>query len=266
MFSWTGGEAIAIVTDGKYKGKILYVDRDMKHKGEHFDEIDLGKNGKLQPVLYLNRRQVAYISGRAGSGKSTYAGKMAKIWRKIFKKGEIYMISRKDATKDPAYNKIKNLKQITIDYKWVTEPLSTDSFKEGSLIIMDDVGSIHEDKIKQSVLKFATDIMEVARSKKIWLIITNHKIIPPEKRFAGILLLESDSVTFFIRAAISSRIRYALESHFELENDQLREIIAKAKAAGSRWITLYQELPPLVLWENGGYILPDEDAPPLESK
>jgi hypothetical protein len=96
-----------------------------------------------------------------------------------------------------------------------------------------------------------SDIMEIGRKLNIWLVITNHLVIPNEKKMARTIMNEMHSMTVFPKSGSAQQIRYALKTYFGLTNKQIDEIIKMP----SRWITVYKSYPQYVLYDKGSFIL-----------
>jgi len=210
------------------------------------------RDSKLVPLPDLTDRFVDYIAGPSGSGKSTIASGLATEFKKIFPRKPIYIFSRTDAKNDPAFAKLKPI-QISIDDSLLTEPIDiTQEIREGgALMIFDDCGTIQNDKLRKEVEKLMADAMEVGRKLQCSMIITNHLVIPNEKKFARTVLNEMHNLTVFPKSGSAQQIRYALKTYFGLNNKQIDEILALK----SRWVRISKSYPQYVLYDKGAYIL-----------
>ena len=250
MLSFNNGRPIARITTGKYKGKIIYIDEKEEAEGPHYQKIDLRKN-KLEPLLDPEYRNVVYIAGPSGSGKSTYASVLANTFHKLFPKKDIFFFGRKSPKEDPAFAKNKKIIPVPIDANIVNNQVFLEDIDKGSLVIFDDVGTIHNKAQKDAVFHLMNDLMEVGRAKKIDVIITNHLINPEDRRFGRTVLNEMHSITIFGRSGSSYQINYVLKKYFGLDKKQIKEILELP----SRWVTVYKTYPLAVLHEHGAYIL-----------
>lgn len=247
MFSKKDGTAIAYVKD--YKKDALRIsdkktrdDKDRSHVSLHGDNV-------YTPLLNSQERDVTYICGPSGSGKSTIAAKLIKEWKKDYPEGEVYIFSRTDAKDDPAFKKIHGLRQVTIDSNLVENPIVIEEeIEPNSLVLFDDVGTIRDVPIRKEVEHIMSDIMEVGRKMRIWIIITSHLIIPNEKKFARTVLNEAQKLVVFPRGGAAQQIVYALKTYFGYTNKQ----IAKFLNTESRWL-LFSKTYPM-------YVLSDQEA------
>jgi hypothetical protein len=213
---------------------------------ETYFEVD---NGKLMQLPNIESREIAYIAGPSGSGKSTYAADYAEYLKKIFPEKDLYVFSRKDD--DPPLDKLKPIR-IKIDESLVQNPIDlTKELSDGAIVIFDDVNTIIDDKQKKAVDKLMADIMEVGRSYGIYIIITNHLVIPSEKKIARTIMNELHTLTIFPKSGSAQQIRYALKTYFGLDRKQI-ELILKLP---SRFVTISKSYPMYVLYDKGAFIL-----------
>lgn len=248
MLSFKDGDAIARIISGKYKDKVIFVDTTEKVPGAKYNKIDL-KGNQLQQILDPDKRSVIYIGGASGAGKSTYAAEIVKVFKKLFKKKDVYFFSRTDVRDDPAYTKLKPI-QVKIDQKLVDDPILVEDIEKGSMIVMDDIGTIHDKYEKEAVMKLVEDILEVGRKMKLYLILTSHLINPTNKQFARTILNELTSLTFFPKSG-SYQIAYVLKNYWGLDKKQIDEILKLP----SRWVTITRGFPTIIMYEHGCYII-----------
>lgn len=277
MLNFKQGRPLAKVSGGEYNGEIIYLDTDDKNCEDCFcckkcsskceikpcckkcvmfnDEV-IGDSfvideGKLIPLPKINERSVDYIAGPSGSGKSTYAAKLASAFKRIYPEKDFIIFSRTDVKNDPAFYGIRPI-QVLIDESIVENPIdATKELTGGCLVLFDDCNTIPDDKQKRAVEKLMADIMEVGRKLGIWIIMTNHLVIPNEKKVARTILNEMQSFTFFPKSGSVQQISYCLKKYYGLNNAQITEIVSLP----SRWVSIYKNFPMCVLYEKGAFIL-----------
>jgi hypothetical protein len=93
--------------------------------------------------------------------------------------------------------------------------------------------------------------MEVGRKLNCNMIITNHLVIPNEKKFARTLLNEINMISLFPKSGSSQQIKYALKTYWGMNNKQIDKILDLK----SRWVIISKTYPQYVLYENGCFIL-----------
>jgi len=227
-------------------------DSDEEEEGALFFDYPAPK--KLYPVPDLNSRFVEYIAGPSGSGKSTMATNLAAEFRAVYPKIPILIFSRTKPEDDDAFADLDGAIVIELNEKLIEQPVDITkdpSFLEGSLLIFDDVSTVHSDAVKKEVNKLLTDAMEVGRKLNCNMIITNHLVIPNEKKLARTIMNELNMLTVFPKCGSSQQIRYSLKTYFGLNNKQIDGILSLK----SRWVRICKSYPMFVLHEHGAYIL-----------
>jgi hypothetical protein len=263
MLSYKDGNPIA-----KEGNKIIYLQKeDDNEKPFDHDDYDsdisesesesddgyeeIESNMKLEPLLDMEKRDIAYIAGPSGSGKSTFAVMLIKRFLKVYPEKDFFLFSRTDYKTDPAFNGMK-VNQVTINESLIKEPIDiTKELTGGCIVLFDDCNTIQDDKVKKAVDKLLADILEVGRKLGIWTVITNHLVIPNEKKIARTVLNELYSLTVFPKSGSVQQISYVLKQYFGLDKKQIEKIIKLP----SRWVTIHKNYPMYVIYEHGVYLL-----------
>lgn len=281
MISFKKGRAIAKINGGKLDNELLYINNEEIHDDSSgfcdcrncspkrckkrpccdyccFND-DLPSDSKhifindgiLSPIPKVEERGVDYIAGPSGSGKSTYAATLASVFKKVYPKSNFYIFSRTDCRDDPAFKHLNPI-QVTIDDSIVDDPIDAVSeLKGGCMVLFDDCNTIPNDKQRKAVDKLMADIMEVGRKLNIWIIITNHLVIPNEKKMARTVMNEMQSMTVFPKSGSVQQIKYCLKQYYGLNNKQIDMIVSLP----SRWVTVFKNYPMCVMHERGAFIL-----------
>ena len=281
MLSLTKGRPIAKIIGGNYDGELLGLVMEHQRDEECCLCEDCGKKcrkrpcckrckvkldsdevsnlgdaivlteGKLIPLPNVDSRSVDFIAGPSGSGKSTCAVNLATIFKKVFPEKDIYLFSRTDFKNDPVFRDLHPI-QIKIDESLLDKPIDiTQELKGGALIIFDDCNTLQNDKLKKEIDKLMNDIMEIGRKLGIWIIITNHLVIPSEKKMARTVLNEMHTLTVFPKSGSAQQIRYCLKTYFGLPEKQIQEILNLP----SRWVMINKSYPQFVIHEKGAYLI-----------
>ena len=123
------GRPLCKIDGGKYAGHVVSVSDQFRQEGEEqaedglikeFRQLKIANDAKFQQVPNpKTEREILYITGRSGSGKSTYTRKYLEEYRKKFKDRPIYMFSA--LPDDPSLDSIKP-KRIELDESIISDP------------------------------------------------------------------------------------------------------------------------------------------------
>jgi hypothetical protein len=258
MFNLSKGIPIAKCIGGQFDSSLIFLDKEEKEdwcdSDQDYDELGTVfsiDDGKLEPRLDPYERSVNYIGGPSGAGKSSYAATLVRAYVKLFPEKPFYLFSRTNAKDDRAFEGLRPI-QITINESLLTNPIDiTKELQGGSILLFDDCNTIQNEALKKNIDKLMADIMEVGRKLDITIIITNHLIIPNEKKIARTIMNEMQSLTFFPKAGAAQQVTYALKTYFGLFPKQINEIMQLQ----SRWVTINKKYPNYVLYDHGCFIL-----------
>lgn len=254
MLSAKNGIPIAKIKGGRYDGSIIHVidpeSKKAKHDKTLTKEIAIS-DGKVVRMPKIEERGVDYIAGPSGSGKSTHASELIKGLQKIYPEKIFYAFSRTNIKDDPSLKDIKGY-QIDVDDSLIDDPIDISrDFAGGSVILFDDCNTIQNEKLRKMVDQIMSDIMEVGRKMDIYIIITNHLVIPNEKKLARTIMNEMQTLTVFPKSGSAQQIRYVLKQYFGLNKDQIEGILELP----SRWVTIFKSFPQCVVHEKGAFVL-----------
>ncbi|AVL93344.1 DNA packaging protein [Zamilon virus] len=227
----------AKISGGKYKGKMAYVNEE-NDKGRN--ELKLPE-GKFVPYPNPLTREVVYVAGQSGSGKSTYAAQYIYNYKKLFPANKVFVFSRLEM--DQILASLGCI-QIPID-----EELSEmDAIRDikNALCLFDDIDTIKDKNLKNCVYDIQNDILETGRHKNIYILVTSHLINGNDKKNSRTILNEAHKVTFFPKSG-SYAINYFLKNYIGIPKKDIDEIL-KIK---SRWITINKGYPLYIFYETG---------------
>lgn len=281
-FSLTKGRPIAKIVGGDYDGEIVGLvteekdedkpcckrcsskckkrpcceDCNMCYKDKTDRLSDLGNSikfteGNLMPLPNIEGRSVDYIAGPSGSGKTTQAVSLINAFKKIFPDKDFYLFSRTNYKEDPAYKGLRPI-QIPINDDLIENPIDiTKELRGGTILLFDDCNTVQNSKQKKEVDKLMGDIMETGRKLGIWIVITNHLVLPSERQMARTVMNELHTMTIFPRSGSTQQITYSLKTYFGLSKKQIDEILQLP----SRWVLVSKSYPQFVVFEKGCYTL-----------
>jgi hypothetical protein len=206
-------------------------------------ELSLRDNDDLifQPIPNPEtERQILYITGSSGSGKSYFTRKYCNEFAKLFPKRNIYLFS--SITQDDSVDTIKGLKRIKLTPEFLEEDFVIEDFRD-SMVIFDDTDCITDKKIRNKVNGILNMVLETGRHTNTYCIYTSHLACAGNdtKR----ILNEAHSITFFPATAGGRTLKYLLESYMGLDKEQVQ----KVKHLPSRWVTVCKTYPKCILSE-----------------
>lgn len=230
----------------------IYLDGENFNRGTSNDQLNVADGMKLQhlPNNAVSTREILYIAGRSGSGKSYYAMRYIKEYKKKYKDREVYLFTY--LTEEDQTLRDLKVKKFKLDKKFLEAELEI-GFFEKSLVIFDDIDFITDKAIYKKVRDILDKILGTGRHKEISCIYTSH--ILTNNVQTKMILNECHSITVFPSGLPKRNIDYLLEAYLGFDKID----IGKVKSIKSRWITFFKTFPIVVMYETGAYI-PDSGS------
>lgn len=229
--------------------KTVYFEPDKNKLKNPLEDYTCTSNETTQLLPNSKReRDVLYIAGQSGSGKSYFASKWLKEYCKIYKDRTIYLFS--SVEKDDQLDKITRLKRVKLNEKFLSTPLQATDFKD-SCCIFDDCDVIRNKQLKQKVWNILNMLLQTGRHQNCSVIQISHVINAGcETR---IILNESHSITIFPRTLGARNLKYLLENYLGYDKHQINQI--KKIGRESRAVTFIKSYPNVVLYDKGALIM-----------
>ena len=183
-------------------------------------------------------REILYITGCSGSGKSTYTRKFIEHLKKA--KKDIPINSFSALPDDESVDSVKPLR-IQLDESLIEDPIDIKEFAD-SAALFDDIDVIPDKKIREAVLKLMNLALEVGRHYRINMVITNH--LPTNGRDSRRVLNEASSFTYFLHSA-NAKIKYFLTEYVGVD----KNMITYFKRRNTRAVTIFKNYPMCYLCE-----------------
>jgi hypothetical protein len=244
------GAPIALIrknNDKKEKGTLVCIADKGKSLYNPMKEIQVKNNEAFQPIPDPNtERNVLYVTGQSGSGKSVFTKKYADEYKLLYPKREVFLFScLKD---DSSIDKIKGLKRINLSPELLNADIGAEDFKD-SLVIFDDIDTLMDKKMKAKITGILNSLLETSRHYRTSIIYTSHLACKGSE--SKTILNEAHSVIVFPRGCGNMKLKYLLENYFGLDKHQ----IAKIKNTESRWVCVNKTFPMSVVTEKEAYSL-----------
>lgn len=244
------GIPLAIIKNTKSKkSPILCVD-DSNNARNIYNEVILKDNEEFQCIPNPDtERQILYITGRSGSGKSYYTLHYCIEYKRMYPKREVYLFSA--LNEDTTLDKLKCLKRIKLSDDFCNEDITSEDFKN-ALVIFDDTDVISDKKIRNKVNEIMNNILQVGRHYNTTCIITTHTAC--NGKDTKIILNEAHSITIFPNGLGNRSLKYLLDSYLGLDKFQCKKI----KSLNSRWVTIVKSFPMTIISQKKAYIVKND--------
>ena len=207
------------------------------HDASKETKIDLPDDSQFQliPSPDPKRREVFYIAGASGSGKSYIAKGIAEYYKKLFPDREIYLISKlgEDSTLDQLeYLHRINIQTLIDDYP------KLDEF-EDCLVIFDDYDTF-TGNAEKVIHKLIDDLATMGRHTNTTMLCLSHYLTNYKK--TRLLLNEATHIVVYPMATSFHALGYLLKTHIGMTKDDVRDL----KKMG-RWVCVYKHYPQWLL-------------------
>lgn len=214
------------------------------------NNFKLTSPGRLVPYP-LNTREIIYIAGPAGSGKSHYASEYMKEYSKKYPRNNIFLFSRIE--EDNVFTGIKKLKRINPEKLMENEDIDPKITFSKSLCVFDD-SEYMDQEVQKKIESIKNDLIKHGRDqtdskKDIYMIVTSHQSM--NFRQSRDILNEATSITFFPQSSIPYHIKRLLKVYCGLDNNTINDVIKLP----SRWVSIYTHYPQYVLTQNECFLL-----------
>ena len=225
----------------KGKSKTVCLADKKAHVANPYQYLELPENYIFELAVNTEAaRQVLYICGASGSGKSYFMKLFVMNYHRIYPKRQIFLFSALGS--DETLDKVKTIKRVNVDDEFMDETFEITDFKD-SLILYDDCDTISDKAKKKKVMDTFNMIAELGRHENVstaWLSHTANAGHETKK-----ILNESTSVTFFPQTLGSRALKYLLETTFGMDKKQIEKI----RNLDSRAVTILKTFPQIVLSE-----------------
>lgn len=208
--------------------------------------IELDDEGifELLPSCDPSKREVWYIAGQSGSGKSWVAKQLAHYYHKINPDRGVYLVSKlnEDATLDA----LKFLKRINIQ-SFVDDYPDLDEFKD-CMVIFDDYDTLTGDAEKV-INKIVDDLAIMGRHTNTTMLCLSHYLTNYKK--TRLLLNEATHIVVYPLSTSYHALRYLLKNYVGVDEEDLK----RQRKLGSRWLMYSKGFPQYMISQKNAELL-----------
>lgn len=200
---------------------------------------------ELLPSADPKRRDVFYIAGASGSGKSYIARGLGEYYQKLFPDRKVYLVSKlsEDAgTLDKMKPKALrlNIQTLIDDYP------DLDEFKN-CMIIFDDYDTF-TGPAEKVVHKLIDDLATMGRHTNTSMLCLSHYLTNYKK--TRLLLNEATHIVVYPMATSFHALSYLLKTHVGMTKDDVRDL-----RKNGRWTCIYKNYPQYMISSHNARML-----------
>ena len=219
----------------------------MFDSAESSSEVELPPNStfSLLPSSDAKTREVWYVAGPSGSGKSYIARGLAMEYHSQFPDRPIYLLSK--LSEDSTLDKLKYLVRIDPS-KLVENPITDLDMLKDCMLIADDVDTFDKETDKV-VQKLIDDIATMGRHSNTTLLFLTHYLSNYKK--SRLLLMEATHFVLYPMSTGSHAFNYTMKTYLGIDKEEATSI----RKAGSRWVCLKKSFPQYMVTEHSAKIM-----------
>lgn len=199
---------------------------------------------ELLPNADPNKREVWYIAGQSGSGKSFIAKGLAHYYHKLFPERGVYLISK--LNEDSTLDELKFLKRINIQ-SFIDDYPDLEEFKD-CMLIADDYDTLTGDAEKV-ISKLVDDIAIMGRHTNTTMLCLSHYLTNYKK--TRLLLNEATHVVVYPLSTSYHALRYLIKNYIGVDEEDLK----RHRKLGSRWLMYSKGFPQYMVSQKSAELL-----------
>ncbi|AIW01859.1 MAG: putative packaging ATPase [Yellowstone Lake virophage 5] len=208
--------------------------------------VELDDDGLFEvlPNPDPKKREVWYIAGQSGSGKSYIAKQLAGFYHKLFPERGVYLVSK--LNEDETLDALKFLKRINIQ-SFVDDYPALEEFRS-CMIIFDDYDTLTGDADKV-VSKIIDDLAIQGRHTNTTMLCLSHYLTNYKK--TRLLLNEATNLVVYPLSTSYHALRYLLKNYVGVDEEDLK----RHRKLGSRWLMYKKGYPQVMICQKQAEIL-----------
>lgn len=225
-----------------YRGMI----GEAEEKSNSTIELPPNSNFQLVPSSDPKKREVWYVAGASGSGKSYIAKGLVEKYRELYPDRQVYLVSK--LNDDETLDSLKpKLNRINIS-KLVDKPLPDLEPLRECMIIFDDYDTF-QGKEAKVVQQLIDDIAIQGRHTITTMLCLTHYLSNYKK--TRLLLTEATHFVLYPQSTGSHALNYLLQTYLGMDKEET----AKLRKTGSRWVCIHKNYPQYVITETSAWIM-----------
>lgn len=217
-----------------------------RHDNKGKKQVSIPNDMLMIPLPDFKKRDVYYIVGASGCGKSYMALRIAEQYRRAFPDRPIYLISK--LQKDETLDQLEGLIRLNFS-NWDKETPPIEAFKD-SLTIFDDFDAV-EKKTLNGIITVSDDIAITGRHTNSSMIYISHYL--SNYKMTRLILNEATKYIIYPHATSYHPLYYLLNKYVGMDKDQIKHL----KKLQSRWVLIHKNFPNYVISERNAYLLTD---------
>jgi hypothetical protein len=208
--------------------------------------------GIFQPIPSPDpkKRQIWYICGASGAGKSWFARGVAENYRKLYPERDIFLVSKLNEDETLDNMKGGRPKRIKVQSLVDSYPENLEDFRE-SLIIFDDFDTFDK-PYSVAVQKFIDDVASMGRHTITSMMCISHLITNFSK--TRLILNEAHFYVVYPNGCSAKGLNLLLGTYAGLDKHE----IDKIRKMDSRWACVFKNYPPYIITERESRLLNTE--------
>lgn len=232
-----GGIPIAVVNnlDKKTKKqKTLYMYTTQVPDGQM--EVSLEGDEEFEKTIDDSQeREVIYVSGMSGAGKSWFCREYIKQYKKKFPKRSVYVFSALD--KCDTLDKLKYLKRIKIkNQEFINRSIDIEDLRE-SLCLFDDCDTITDRQVRNKVFQIQDNINQTGRHCKVTCLVTSHNAT--SGNLTRVTLNEATTIVLYPKCSGNKTLYYLSDQYLGLDKEETKDL----KKIQGRFVAIVRKHP-----------------------
>jgi hypothetical protein len=224
----------------------LYADLLRKNDKEICIKLPPESSFEIIPSIKPDSREIYYVAGASGSGKSYIAKGLGEKYQKQFPERDVFLVSKlgEDETLDGMKKKPIRLNIA----KLVETPLKDLEPLRNSMIIFDDYDAFTGKEAK-AIEELMNDIATMGRHTNTTMLCLTHYLSNYKK--TRLLLTEATHFVLYPQSTGAQPLSYLLKTHLGMDKKDIEQL----RKNGSRWVCIHKNFPQYCITEHSAFIL-----------